>query len=242
MAGGVTPLMRKRKRTPSSSRQLFVSPKRGRTNPMKRPRFANLIRQQVILGRGPIPASSIVTLRYTGSHVSNGTAFDQVYNLNSIFDPDQSGGGHQPLGRDQFATLYNRYRVLKARVKIMFANADASTQPHLGGVVADNSTSAYTDFDLAAEQQGGYTTLFTEAAPVTIIRKYDLAKITGVTKTAYKDDRFQALMSASPAEAICIHVVFAKVFGGVAASGAVEFRVQIDYTTELFDPLPLASS
>lgn len=38
------------------------------------------------------------------------------YRLDSIFDPDEGGGGHQPMGHDQWAALYKRYRVTKCVV------------------------------------------------------------------------------------------------------------------------------
>ena len=41
---------------------------------------------------------------------SNGIA-KQYMRMNSLFDPDQTGTGHQPYYFDQFAALYNRYTV-----------------------------------------------------------------------------------------------------------------------------------
>lgn len=38
--------------------------------------------------------------------------------LNSLYDPDSSGIGHQPLGTDQWAAFYQRYRVYKVTYDI----------------------------------------------------------------------------------------------------------------------------
>lgn len=38
----------------------------------------------------------------------------QVFRPNSMFDPDLTNVGHQPLYRDQIAAIYQNYRVLKA--------------------------------------------------------------------------------------------------------------------------------
>lgn len=44
----------------------------------------------------------------------------------SIFDPDLTGVGHQPLGHDQWAGLYSRYRVVRSTFSFKFTGADRS--------------------------------------------------------------------------------------------------------------------
>jgi len=243
----VSPLMSRKRKTPTSSRRLFVTPvrgpKRARTNPMSRPRFTTLSRQRVNLGAGPIPPSAKVALRYVAGFISDGSAFDQVFNLNSIFDPDRTGTGHQPLGRDQYATLYNRYRVLAVKVKVVFTtDATIVTAGQTVGILAENSGSAYTNLDAAFEQQGAIHTMCIPGQTKTFRKTYQLNDVTGVTKTAYKDDRFQSLMSTSPTEEICLHVLFGSALSAASQAGGVKYRVQLDMITELFDPLPLAQS
>jgi len=187
------------KRKYSSTKSASSSSKKKRvkyasTGTMSRPKFANLLRQQLVLGKGPVPPSVIVNLKYCAGFQTDGSNYDNVFNLNSLFDPEQTGTGHQPLGRDQYNTFYNRYRVLKVRVKLIFqGDPVVVSAPQVVGLVADNSQSIYTDMDTALEQQGAYHTLTGGygGACVTIVRNYDLAKITGVTAAAYKDDRFQ---------------------------------------------------
>lgn len=43
---------------------------------------------------------------------------EQVFKLNSLFDPDQTGTGHQPRGFDEYALIWKRYRVYKVDVNI----------------------------------------------------------------------------------------------------------------------------
>jgi len=40
------------------------------------------------------------------------------FKVNSIYDPDLTGGGHQPLGRDTWASIYNYYKVLEVNIKL----------------------------------------------------------------------------------------------------------------------------
>ena len=44
-------------------------------------------------------------------------------NLNSIFDPNRTGTGHQPYAHDTFQALYNRYRVISTSWVITVYNA-----------------------------------------------------------------------------------------------------------------------
>lgn len=45
------------------------------------------------------------------------TAFYQ-WKINSIFDPDLTGIGGQPMSRDTWAGIYNYYKVLETRIKV----------------------------------------------------------------------------------------------------------------------------
>lgn len=49
------------------------------------------------------------------------------FRINSTFDPDKTGTGTQPMGRDQMAALYNRYMVNECSITLkMFEFTDAS--------------------------------------------------------------------------------------------------------------------
>ena len=58
------------------------------------------------------------TLRYTEyfSNVDISTNWTKQFRINSIFDPNYTDSGHQPMGRDLLATIYNYYRVLKTEI------------------------------------------------------------------------------------------------------------------------------
>lgn len=48
------------------------------------------------------------------------TYVSQTFRLNSIYDPDYTGVGGQPSGYTEYAGLYNKYRVLGAKVRVRF--------------------------------------------------------------------------------------------------------------------------
>lgn len=69
-----------------------------------------------------------------------------LFRCNSIFDPNQSGVGHQPLGRDQYSTFYQRYVVVGSKITVRFmayeTGSDTNDSEHITnvGVSTINST------------------------------------------------------------------------------------------------------
>lgn len=55
--------------------------------------------------------------------IAGGNSKFQIFRANSIFDPDYSGGGHQPLFRDMWASMYDHYCVLACHYTIRVWNA-----------------------------------------------------------------------------------------------------------------------
>lgn len=234
-----------RKRKPSSARRLFVTPaKKVKTVIPRSLRGTNTIRTNVEFGRGPIPARAWVWLRYRQAQTSGAADKDRVYNLNSIFDPDETGGAHKPLGYDQYNTFFNRYRVWGVRVRVTFAPKPSVTSSQfVVGISGTNSISAVTDIDNALEQAGASSRVVSpQAGPVTLTKYFLLRRIVGQSIAQYKDDRFQALMSTNPAERIGLHVLFGTATGGVAGDTVLDYRVDLDYRVELFDPHIVAGS
>lgn len=50
------------------------------------------------------------------------SVLSRAFRLNSVYDPDLSGTGNQPVGFDQWAAFYNKYRVLSTDVEIRLEN------------------------------------------------------------------------------------------------------------------------
>jgi len=62
-----------------------------------------------------------------------GTGTLWQYKINSIYDCDLTGGGHQPLGRDTWASIYNYYKVLKTTIKVEFYDVSYDVTSSVGG-------------------------------------------------------------------------------------------------------------
>lgn len=186
------------------------------------------------------PREMKVTLRYTEFLTSTSTTalnFDQVMNLNSIYDPNRTGAGHQPQGYDQWALFYNRYRVDGCKISSTWTNAP--TAGSTVSILANNDATAILDPIVINESPLGYTKGMTAGGPaVTISRNYDLAQLTGVTRAVYNaDDRYSAPFGSSPTEVLVAHVG-----SWDAASYTYSYHIQMWFYVTLFDPIQLGTS
>lgn len=188
-----------------------------------------------------------ITLKYTETFnftLAAGTGTQQLFRLNSIFDPNSTGVGHQPYGYDQIMALYNRYRVLSSSWKIIFGTQTSTYRIvvlPINGSLAAAITTAPT-FENACEMprarifvQGG------GGSPTIVVTGgIKLNDLNGVTIPEYMaDDRFEAAIGANPAE------VMSLVIGNYNASGGtitIDYTAEIIYKVDLHDPIALAGS
>lgn len=161
-----------------------------------------------------------------------------AFSLNSLYDPNVSGTGSQPVGFDQISAFYGQYRVWRVRVKITFSNLVTSTS-FVGAfptyqAVAPASPSAwfcqpYGKSDRVEPTSGVSTRV--------IYMDVDLPLILGLTRSQYDNDMdFVGTPSGSPTRA-AILIVWMVGSSGTAAS--VDAQVQLEYQAQFSQPLPL---
>lgn len=169
----------------------------------------------------------------------------QSFALNSAFDPDFSGGGLQPLGYDQYAQFYGRYRVIGVRVEVSVSNGSA-TVPILAGIYC-SPQSTLPAVATAWRVQPTPTTLSKFLSPsaggtsVGVFRaKVPLAMVLGVTSKEFTDDQdFTANFSSSPARLAYMHVWIQGVSGSVASA---YWTIRMWQDIELSQPVALSLS
>jgi len=210
---------------------------RGRRSSGRKSSYTNYVRRGT-----PIAPRTVATLKYVENLALaylSGTANDYVFRLNSIFDPNSTGTGHQPFSHDTYQTLYNRYRVFACSWRI---TVPASSDTIQLAVVPNNTLSAYSNYTLAAESPRGISKAVGYASgTVTVIKGHiSLPRLNGSTKAQYKaDDRFQAQFGSNPVEDMGLHIV-ANIPGG--SNVTIYPVVQLMYHCEFFDPLQLGQS
>lgn len=223
----------------------------------KRSRTSYRGRGRATMVRFPGPSAIPDVLRTKLVYVNAGaiaagvgvTGAAHIFNLNSLFDPDRTGAGHQPLGYDQLCpALYNRYRVWSVTVEL-WAKSGMATDGAVMFILPSNDATVLTNFNTVLESPRCSRLNFrnllgqSDAADTGYIKQFvSLPSIVGATKAQYGgSDRYQALSSADPSEIIVAHVGLTSV-GGNTNTATGGFTVRLTYACEFFDRVQLAAS
>jgi hypothetical protein len=216
-----------KKRTRSTSR---------RTTSSKRVKYANV--------PTVVKPGTIVKMKYTDLITLSNFAVGQDYHTfraASIFDPDLTGSGHQPLGHDQWAQLYQRYRVLGCKMKVTFINQSSTITEaeHVGMCVAETSGLALAR-DMAEQTKTRQSLIGpTGNQSWTGTLYVDLARFEGDPGAKYDKD-YSADMGTNPVRDIFFYI-WAQ---DLNADDSVEVTalVELEYTVRLYDRIDLTRS
>jgi len=188
----------------------------------------------------------ITKLKYADRLItgSSGTGISSNYaiNLNSIFDPDRTGTGHQPLGHDQLELLYNRYRVFAVSWRVEFPPVGAAGSAATFFVAPKNDAIGMNLLGPGAVKETPHTLTKISRVdePVVFTGRVSLPKLTGQTSQQYKAGlEYQASFGTSPNELQTLQI------GAIpfsASSVQYSFDISLMYHVECFDPKTLAQS
>lgn len=187
----------------------------------------------------PFPSRQIVHMKYSEAVVTNSTLqYNYAFNLNSIFDPNRTGTGHQPMGRDQLAVLYNRYRVIGCKY-IVQAYAGGSAIRY--GVCPANEVKVFTTIAELAESPRAQWRLSVPGGTPTKISGYvSIPSLIGRSRAEYlADDRYQATFDSNPQELAILNISGLDI-GEVGVN--LNWTIELVYIVEVFDPHPLSQS
>lgn len=167
------------------------------------------------------------------------------FNLNSIFDPNRTGIGHQPYGHDSLQALYNRYRVIKCSYVISCINTDAVGDAY--SIVAALPANEQVNLigGVSEAQENPRCKFITQApnAALKVLRgTVYLPSLVGRSKSQYlADDRYQATYGSDPNELALLNI-FAGTLDGETQTNTMQLNVVLTYTVESFDVKNLIQS
>lgn len=153
-----------------------------------------------------------------------------IFRCNNIYDPDQSGTGHQPYLHDWYQEIYNHYQVLKSRIKCEFiagASTPAASNCTIGIAVSDDTT-VETDLNAVREQRGAKMKLLCSNESRVVTHGYNGYKMYGRDNMS----KTRALFGAAPEEEAYWHI-FVLPTDLAVDLGAVQVQVTIDYTVRM---------
>lgn len=201
---------------------------------------------KVVSTSSPIPDAYFTKLKYYEEiGVTTSAALGSyLFRLNSTYDPNLTGTGHQPYGRDQLATLYSEYKVYGCHYRIEAYNASGNYIIDVATVLKPN-TALTTTLSTAAEKP--YTQFRSlhfspNTASKAVMRGYaNPAKLMGMSRSRYSNEaQTGAAIGADPTEGAYLHLYWQNVSG--IAGLPVQFKVYLTYYTKFFDRKPLGGS
>lgn len=167
-----------------------------------------------------------------------GTTGVRVFSLNSLFDPDVTGAGHQPAGYDQMMAIYEDYLVYGARYKVSCYGTDSSNE-YIAGVTATDNLGTASDPRVYIENgmtQWGLMCAKAAGAGERILQfsgYVDLAKLHGQDFKTYIDEsQYKATVSQSPTDQGYLHLWVAPANASSDLSTTV-WCVEIEYNCVL---------
>lgn len=187
------------------------------------------------------------TLKYNTSisiSTTTGIGNYHYFSMNSIFDPDVTGTGHQPYGHDTLAALYKKYKVLRFRYHVEFT--PSNDQLHVG-VLPSNGPTAFNPttlalFSLAAESPyaKSKTLSFDGGVPVSFEGDIPLNMLIGQTIGQYiSDDLGSAEFGGSPTETMYFTLFTYNPSGGTVTTSVL---CTFWFKCVVWDPILIAQS
>lgn len=191
-------------------------------------------------GIGPVPARFITKQKYSEAFNLTSINPNVVMNLNSVYDPNRSGIGHQPMGYDQMALLYNRYRVISCNFVI---NGYCATDPvRIAAIPTNDLGITFSGVSHMIESpRCRFIAQYSQAEPKYLKGKVYMPALAGRTKAQYMaDDRYQSDVTTSPAELMLLNISAATLVDSYP--NATTLTVTLEYVVEYFDVKQLNQS
>lgn len=192
----------------------------------------------------PLPRRFKTTLKYTDSISLNpgaGTLDSFVFNMASLYDPNYTGVGHQPMGFDQIMPLYDHFVVIGSKAVVTICGSGGFTVPTY--VVANlcGAVTVPSSCEQAIEQNTSSSCILGQNNNVQRLNiSYSPKKFLGISKPL-SADKLQGTISANPTDGAFL-VLSAQAVDGSSDPGVINLNVTIEYVAVFIEPLLLAQS
>lgn len=160
----------------------------------------------------------------------------QQYNLNSIYDPNRTGIGHQPYFRDQMAQFYDFYKVLACKVTVTTTSLNSYTNIVFR---ADDNTTVVSNFTLEQERPGATKCLVScpPTRPVKYNKTFSIPKVLKISSKEYKeDDAYKVAQGSNPSAAYpaVLNILFEQA-DHLGSPETILFNIVLEYDVMLMD-------
>jgi len=161
----------------------------------------------------------------------------QTYRLNSLYDPDESGAGTQPVGFDEIMQIYEYYRVEKVRCHIEAVNAGSAA---IIAIMPNRSSTDPTQITAMAANNGGRSKMIAGTYgqnKAVFDFEIDIKDYLGL-KMNIGDD-LNGTTSASPARTVFLHIGMEEID---LSAKDISLFCKFEFKTKFLSPLALNNS
>lgn len=165
-----------------------------------------------------------------------------VFRANSIYDPNYTGTGHQPMCFDFYASIYNHYIVTASKITVKCIANQANTAPCLiGCYLTDGATVAYsTPIEFLEAKRGNSKTFSaSEGRSVTVNSSFNAKKFYNVKDVKDNQANLGAAVTTSPVEECYYNIYF---FTLDSTTEDCNVQITIDYWVTFNEPKDISQS
>lgn len=192
----------------------------------------------------PFAPAILRRLHYTESYsftsgVAGVLGSEVILNVNSIYDPYQSGVGHQPYGHDQLASLYRKYKVTGVKIKWEWTNpsADGMVVCMTAGSQGMSYSLSGLSHDQVSELPMSVTkTINDSGSQKAIVSQYfPMHVLLGITKMQFDSDTlsYSAAFGANPSAIPKVRFSAGSITG--ASGDTIQCKVSMIFYTMCYD-------
>jgi len=172
---------------------------------------------------------------------SSGTAVTTYqFRANSVYQPDATNTGHQPLYFDQIMAIYDHYVVIGSKIKVTFnRNAAGANAARVCLYLNDDTTMVPASVVTATEQSTGKTSGMgiVDSIPQKLYLKYSSKEIFGPNPLA--NSQLKGSSSGNPTE-IAVFSIMSQGYG--TGTHNLDAFVEMEYIVVFFELKDMASS
>lgn len=203
------------------------------------------------LAGGAFPPTLFTKMRYsqklvlTADNLTGRTGSENAFRLNSLFDPDFTGTGHQPLGFDQLTPVYNKYCVYKVEVNVRVCGYFGSYNPYVAVNVRPNTSTYSLGGIKAADEviEQASNTIMDAKLVQSWSKTFDIAQIQGVSKQdIFNESVYMGTATTNPSTTPYLSVVAGTYDEPASSSNGAYIIVSFVYHTRWSHQNPLAQS
>jgi len=211
-----------------------------------------------LLFRAFKPSSTVCVHRYveeltlSQENITGLTGSEYAFRLNSLFDPNFTGTGHQPRGFDQMAGFYLNYCVYKVQIQVRIMSQDGGVSLAQNFVACNVRPFNNGSYSLGPARRYGE---LMESPTNTIItmnddqynqsksweQTYWIADIEGIPRgQIYQDDTFKSFPTSNPAKTPFFSVAVGSI--NEQSGGQVKMAISFAFHTLWSEPILVGQS